>query len=300
MAKLLNERPLLQGVLGNFIFQILWILGGVVISAITAYSAYLSEIPLYLIILITIAIFCVSVWALYGLALLANWQRERAEKTEEANIAPDAEKDPEIDELKGEIEALKQKYQGEKIILEKHADEIEAENIRIKKAWDKDQWLRDLAEMQSLNIDDYVHEGGIFYLSKEFEHGTPNIQFFIKIFNASIFNIAFDNKIEGDIKFRDSLMRCDKHFLHPPPHVIAAGQETELVFELHLTDAQLDVVKKAPKSKKSGQNINQIDFGFGGMKLLITGYDFEEVISKHLKIPVNRSVDIEDQLKEYL
>ncbi|MBK8468156.1 MAG: hypothetical protein IPL32_20265 [Chloracidobacterium sp.] len=55
MQNPLANKPLTQGVLGNFIFQVLWYAGGVAVTTLTGYSAYVKELPLWAVSLISVS-----------------------------------------------------------------------------------------------------------------------------------------------------------------------------------------------------------------------------------------------------
>jgi hypothetical protein len=170
---------------------------------------------------------------------------------------------------------------------------------RQKEFFAKNQWLIEIEKKQAENIDEYVFEKGVSFISYDFIHGIPSFNFILRVYNASIFDLIIDSKIRGDIYFRGTVFHCEKHFLEAPK-TIKAGQTQDLFFEIQLSDPQLDLVKKAPKSLRAGNNISPIEFGFSGMIIIVKGDGFDQVVDKRVKFPRRLSVDVGKYLEEFL
>jgi hypothetical protein len=79
-----TNRPVTQGVLGNFIFQLLWYAGGAIVSGISAYLAYVKDFPLWAIIPISAVSLCSFVWILNGII----WLKEKRTQDDLATDEP--------------------------------------------------------------------------------------------------------------------------------------------------------------------------------------------------------------------
>jgi hypothetical protein len=91
LSRLLKDKPLTQGVIGNAIFQTLWQAGSAVISYIAANSAYIQGVPIYLAILLGVVIFLLMLVAAYLIkSLIARPIGSQVEITNEGRVSETA------------------------------------------------------------------------------------------------------------------------------------------------------------------------------------------------------------------
>ncbi len=246
-------------------------------SGITAYSAYLKDLPLYWIIPLTIATFCLFIWGLYGLGRLADWRINRKQKTDET-ISDTSEseiqklkdhheeretklieaKEVIRDELNAKNQSLREAHKKEiEGLNQQHAnysEEIEKENIRIKKAWDEKRWLMELAEKQAKQIKRYISIVDIGNVAQNFEehHHIKSLIFYLRIRNCSVYEITFENNIEGRLHFRSNPLIGTKLFNELPPPVIQAGKMTEVYITQRLDANEVACMRDLLARRKAG------------------------------------------------
>ena len=293
MANWLSNKPLLQGVLSNFIFQCLWLAGAAMLSGIAGYKAYLSDVPLYLVIPLTSITFCVFVWGLYGLGLLAEWRRQKVgpnlEKLEESlpGFPESEDSDAEI-RLKAKVKILESDLETWK---GKHANAISAfeqtppmyqtELDRYQGWWEKYGPIAEKAKYQAENIDNCV-ELKRFHYCRIATDTVPMLILIAEIQNTSVWDVELDEDIGGTMDFDNHTFRRKLFVGAYCSRQISAGYSRRITLEMEITKEEQDFIEKFHNDTGIA-----IERAFRVHKLLMTikgSGDHSQIIPKTLKI----------------
>jgi rubrerythrin len=241
------------GVVGNFIFQCLWILGGAVMSGFTAYSAYIN-LPLYLVILLALGVFCISIWGLYGLGRFADWLKNRTKNEETDDLSISSEE---------REEKHRQQIEGHRKENSRIRKELQTEIAELKGDLEKNKWLFELATKQKNNIIRHIILTRGFYCFANLDDDIPHINFGLDIRNNSVYWIVFDEKINGYIEF-DGKRLCGDLIIVSGFGFLSPMSNGTLTIQQRLTPAELPLLKKHLHLKGNRFRINKLGLIFKG------------------------------------
>lgn len=293
-------------------------------SGITAYSAYLKDLPLYWIIPLTVTTFCLFIWGLYGLGRLADWRTNRKQKTDETiSDTPESEiqklkdqyeehatklieaKEVIRDELNAKNQSLREAHKQEiaklkadfedsrKRTQERHDGELTQCNVML----DKIQFLFEPESQQRENIIPYVQVVEIEYSRREFEwQPKPYITFALRIRNVSMFDITFESNVDGHLLFRRDTLDEKKKLEKEPPIIKGFGGYDDIRVVQFLSQLDVDTLKIAMhKRKNKVENISLIEFDFTKLVITIKGSrKFPQVVPQTLDL-VGKIGRVEDR-----
>jgi hypothetical protein len=205
MAKLF-DKDITKGVIGNAVFQVFWNGVSAMISYYTAHSAYLNGVPFYLVIIIGVVLFFLLSLTLFLFKARRHKQAKDEPLTEDALDKLDHEeivkkKDERIAELEREKVAFLKDGRNEDAVLirqyKSSSERLTQEHQTLRAELDKLKWLRESADRDKSNINNYVY---IIFHRVDYagldDPYKPYIEIYFKIINASVYRITISKNIE--------------------------------------------------------------------------------------------------------
>lgn len=175
------------------------------------------------------------------------------------------------------------------------------EKTELQKTIDANNWLLELAAKQAQNIVPYLQFQLMIYHSHEFHFGVPNMVFFLKVFNVSVFDLTFE-RIAGNVFFNGKVLKCQIDFSEGYPDTIKAGTVDGVGIELQFGDIQAEAILKAVRDyRENPLNVQGAvipSLGFSDLSLFVVGDGYPEVKRARWKFTGLRAAIRLDQVEE--
>lgn len=284
-------------------------------TTLTGYSAYVKELPLWAVSLISVSTLCATVWLLNGLIWLKQWRSGQATENGDSgkglSILPDAEPDDElrgryqavyaenegrkteIDTLSARIERLKENHKQDLREQQKEIDGLKQSLVRagdnyttLEGHYESKKWLYELAASHAQFPEWFVTiQPTKAWIADSGKHGVLDyIAFTLKIVNHSVFDIAVEKELGGEIMFRGKGLKRLK-FVDKPPKQLQNNEDTVLVIYQELDPRERDFIEEGWQEFTQNKDASDLNFHFSKLQITIKGSDkFPEVASKQLVI----------------
>ena len=251
-----NIKPVAQGAVGSLLAQLGWVGVPAMMSSLATFAAFLAGYgPLWVIVFGAVVLLIVVV-AMYLVRIQIEKRRQQlgelptgtSQALPAVNVsAVEVEKlESLIKELEQEKTDLENSIKSNTKTIEKYGAEIERlkksnldidilfreRDSRLNRLNEQYGWLHEMADEQAKDVSHYLEVSVHICYHKADDH-LPRIVFAVNIYNKSVFSIAIEDAMGGNIEVGGHRLFGGKQFLYKPK--ISPSSENSLTLEQRLT-----------------------------------------------------------------